>query len=278
MTGGADQIRPQNGNVAQSAGSGSEPAWLPGFRHVLSASAVILLVVVLVPPLNGWARAHEWVEAIQFAALGVGVPALLTMGAPWGMIGLGSFARRVADCRRRHPEVARSAAFAVAELCGFVGWRTPAAVDWLTGGAWRVLVEAAVLLVVGVGFWLELVESPPLSPRSIRPLRMAIAASGMWTIWVLAYLVGLSHDNWYRAYHHVAGSGLSLAADQQVTTGLLWAAAACAFVPVIFWNLVVWLRSEEDPDEELHRLAKQERRRSSWQPSRGRGGTVPPRV
>jgi cytochrome c oxidase assembly factor CtaG len=218
------------------------------------------------------------VEAIQFAALGVGVPALLATGAPWEVIGLGSHARRFADRRRRHPEASRSAAFAVAELCGFVAWRTPAAVDWLAGGAWRVLVEAAVLLVVGFGFWLELVESPPLSPRSTRPVRMAIAASGMWTIWVLAYLVGLSHDNWYRAYHHVAGSGLSLAADQQVTTGVLWALAAFAFVPVIFWNLVVWLRSEEDPDQELHRLAREERRRRAWQPTRRHGGTVPPRV
>jgi cytochrome c oxidase assembly factor CtaG len=194
------------------------------------------------------------------------------------MIGLGSRAEKIADSRKRHPEPDRSVAFAVPELCVFVAWRTPAAVDWLAGGAWRALLEAAVLVLAGVGFWLEIVESPPLSPRSTRPVRMAIAASGMWTIWVLAYLVGLSHANWYRAYHHVAGRGLSLAADQQLMTGVLWAIAACAFVPVVFWNLIVWLRSEEDPDRELHRLAKEERRRDAWRPNRGHGGPLPPTV
>ena len=75
----------------------------------------------------------------------------------------------------------------------------------------------------------------------------------------------------------MAGSGLSLAADQQVTTGVLWAIAACAFIPVIFWNLVVWLRSEEDPDQELHRLAKQERRRRRGNRAGATGGPFPRR-
>ena len=275
MIEGADQNRPPDNTV--SARSDSNLVARPRLRHAFSGSAVVVLVVALVPPLNGLARSYEWVEAIQFAALGIGVPALLVMGAPWAVIGLGSRARMIADSRMRHPEAARSAAFAIADLCGFIVWRTPVAVNWLVGGAWRVIFEAFVLLVVGVGLWMEIVESPPLSPRSTRPVRMAIAAAAMWMIWVMAYLVGLSHGNWYHAYQHVAGRGLSLAADQQVTTGVLWATAACAFVPVIFWNLVMWLRSEEDPDQELHRLAKEERRRSEWQPARRHRGTVPPR-
>ena len=166
--------------------------------------------------------------------------------------------------RRRHPEYPRTIAFVGAELCAFVAWRTPATVNWIAGGDWHVLVEALVLLPVGVGFWLECVESPPLVPRSTRPVRIAAAAFGMWTIWVLAYLVGLSHADWYRSFKHVAGRGLSLAADQQVTTGVLWFVAACAFVPVIFWNLIVWLRNEENPDEELHSLTREARRREVW--------------
>jgi cytochrome c oxidase assembly factor CtaG len=122
-----------------------------------------------------------------------------------------------------------------------------------------VALEAVTLVPVGMGLWLELVESPPLTPRLSRPHRVALAALSMWAIWVLAYLVGLSHASWYHAYVHHAGSGLSLSADQQLTTGLMWFISGCAFIPVVFWNLIRWLQSEEDPDEELHRLLRQER-------------------
>ena len=133
------------------------------------------------------------------------------------------------------------------------------AVDALARHRWLVLVEAATLVAVGVGLWLELVESPPLVPRLPRPGRVALAAVSMWTVWILAYLVGLSHASWYPAYPHHAGTGFSLSADQQLTTGMMWFVSACAFIPVVYWNLIRWLQSEEDPDDELHHLMRQER-------------------
>jgi cytochrome c oxidase assembly factor CtaG len=235
----------------------------PALRTASSGIAVLLIVAVLIPPIARWAHSYEWVEALQFATLGVVAPALLTAGARFRSVGLGSFAEHLARMRRRHPEPSRTVVFVGIELAAFVAWRTPATVDWLAGSSWRALLEALVLLPAGVGFWLECIESPPLSPRATKPVRMAMAAVGMWTIWVLAYLVGLSHVAWYRAYPHLADTGLSLAADQQVMTGVLWFVSACTFIPVIFWNLVLWLHSEEDPDQELYRLAKVERRRNA---------------
>ena len=61
----------------------------------------------------------------------------------------------------------------------------------------------------------------------------------MWTIWVTAYLVGLSHTSVYPAYPHVAGRDLSVSADQALTTGVLWLTSLCVFIPVIFANLVL---------------------------------------
>jgi len=234
------------------------------WRPVLSVTAVVLLAVAIVPPFGGWLRTYEWTESLQFALLAIVVPALLALGAPWRAIGLGPRVSRLADMRRRHPEASRTVFFVGAEMCAFVVWRIPPAVNWLERGAWQVLVEALVVIPVGLGFWLECVESPPLAPRSTRPVRIAAAAFAMWTIWVLAYLIGLSHADWYRAFIHHAGRGFSLAADQQITTGALWVLAACAFVPVIFWNLYCWLRSDEDPDQELHQLARESRRRDRW--------------
>jgi len=44
-----------------------------------------------------------------------------------------------------------------------------------------------------------------------------------------------------------------VAADQQFSTGVLWLVAAVAFMPVIFWNLLTWLRSEDELEMDQHR-------------------------
>jgi cytochrome c oxidase assembly factor CtaG len=225
---------------------------------VLTALAALFLIAWLVPPLGPLARRYESVEALQFSFFAVVVPALAVSGAPWARW---EPAARLADGRRRHPEALRTGVFAGLFLAGAIVWRTPLAVDALAQRPWLVVLEGATLVAVGIGLWLELVESPPLVPRLPRPGRVALAALSMWTIWILAYLVGLSHASWYHAYPHHPGSGLSLSADQQLTTGLLWLVSGCAFVPVVFWNLIRWLQAEEDPDQELHHLVRQERMR-----------------
>jgi len=248
-------------------------------RLAVLAVAALLQVVWMVPPLASWARRYEFVEALQFAFFAVVVPALAVIGSPWALLGLASRSAqsldddgnpfppsetpgpvdRLADGRRRHPEALRSAFFACLYLAGAIVWRTPLAVNALARYPWLLAIEAATLVMAGVGLWLELVESPPLTPRLPRPSRIALAALSMWAIWILAYLVGLSHGSWYHAYPHHPGAGFSLSADQQLTTGMMWFVSACAFIPVVYWNLIRWMQSEEDPDEELHHLVRQER-------------------
>ncbi len=242
-------------------------------------AAGLLLVSWIAPPLAIWARHYEFVEALQFSFFAIVIPALVVIGSPWSLVGLASSrpqrhdddgrplfpsealgpVDRLAEGRRRHPETLRTAGFAGLYLAGVILWRTPLTVDALGRHSWLVTVEAAFLAVVGIGLWLELVESLPLTPRLPRPSRVALAAISMWVVWILAYLVGLSHGSWYQAYPHHAGVGFSLSADQQLTTGMMWFVSACSFVPVVYWNLVRWLQSEENPDEEFHHLVRQER-------------------
>ena len=244
----------------------------PGWR--LAALGALLLVAALVPPLASEARRLEAFEALQFALLAIVVPALMTLGVPWRLLGLAArptgvtdaegnvflerprIADRVAAGRHRHPSVARSIGWVALDTAVVVAWRVPGSVDALARHGWLALVEAVVVVGAGIGLWLELVESPPFAPRLARPKRMAVAAVAMWTIWVTAYLVGLSHAPVYRAYAHVAGRDLSVSADQVVTTAVLWFTSLCAFIPVIFSNLVIWLRSDEDPEDALYRLVQ----------------------
>jgi cytochrome c oxidase assembly factor CtaG len=247
-------------------------------RPALAILAVLILVGALVPPLSTVARRVEVLEALQFALLAIVVPALVVLGAPWRLVGLAArnaggtdsegvavleqpgVADRAAAARRRHPELARGMAYLGLDVALVVAWRIPASVDALARHGWLSLLEAVSLVTPGVGLWLELVESPPFAPRLARPKRIALAAVAMWTIWVTAYLVGLSHASVYRSYAHVVGRDLSVSADQALTTGILWLTSLCAFVPVIFANLVAWLRSDEDPDDALYRLVRDRRR------------------
>jgi cytochrome c oxidase assembly factor CtaG len=240
--------------------------------------SLALMVAALVPPLSTEARRFDALEALQFSLLAVAIPALVALAAPWRWLGLAAAppvtadaegnavvrwprtADRMAAARRRHPEAVRSIVYLALETAAVVAWRVPAGVDALARHGWLSLIEAVTLVIPGTGLWLELVESPPFRPRLARPARIALAAVAMWTIWVTAYLVGLSHATVYRAYIHVPGRDLSVAADQAIATGVLWFVSLCAFVPVIFSNFMSWLRTDEDPDDALYRLVRDGRR------------------
>lgn len=240
-------------------------------------------MLAVVPPFSTWARHTEVVETLQFCLLAVAVPCLVALGAPWRSLGLaarhpnaaGSRPPRaldgLAEGRRRHPQLLRSLAFVAADLAVVVAWRTPAAIEALVRHGALGLLEALSLVAAGIGLWLECVESPPLVPRSPRPQRALVAALAMWTMWILAYLLGFSRTSWYAGLAHRAGHGLSAAADQQFSSVVLWAVPAVFFAPVIFYNVLTWLHSEDDPDDELYRLIREERRRG-WASPRPLGG------
>lgn len=249
-----------------------------GGRDVLAVLAVVLLVAALVPPLSTKARTVEALEALQFALLALAVPALAVLGAPWRRLGLAAppsarvdaegvtvserpgVADRVAAARRRHRHMGRSLSYVLADMAVVVAWRVPASVDALARHGWLSVVEAVTLVPAGIGLWLELVGSSPFAPRLDPPKRMAVAVVSMWVIWATAYVVGLSHGAVYTAFAHSAGQGLSVPADQAVTTGVLWFVSLCAFVPVVFTTLMVWLRSDDDHDDALYRLMRDEHR------------------
>jgi len=268
MSSGAAVVRPRE-----------QVAW---WRLWCLLGAVVVVFLALVPPLSRLARDSEYGAAIQFSLLAIVLPALVTVGAPWRLLGLarnGSpdmpprIVDRMADHRRRHRELPWSLALIAADLCVVVAWHAPGAVDAVAQHGWLVPLEGTTLLVFGLGLWLELVTSPPMAPRSGYLRRAVLAAFVMWAFWILAYVVGLSNHDFYRNFHHVGG-GLSAAADQQIASAVLWFFAAVAFVPLIFWNALLWLKTDEDPDTELLALTRAERRQGMPPPGRPNGGTA----
>lgn len=240
---------------------------LNGSRPWLAPLGLVLGAAVLVPPAGTAARHYVFAQAAQFALLAFVVPALVVLGAPWRRIAPAGLADRVAT-RRSHSPGARAWLTVAAFVAVALAWRLPAAVNALVSYPPLTVAEAVTLLAAGCALWLELVESPPLLPRTSRPQRAACATLPMWIIWASAYIMGFSGAAWFTAITHPAGHGLSTVADQEIAAALLWAIAGLCFVPVVYVSLMVWLRDSADPDDEL-RAAGTRRRSGVPRPPRG---------
>jgi cytochrome c oxidase assembly factor CtaG len=257
------------------------------FHDLIACTGLILWVLVLAPPVLNLTSEYEFVQATQFCLFAVVVPALLVVGGPWRWFNLTSNepisfdpdGQRISPSQLRRLDrwaqnrsTRRGYRRAVSLLLLFIGqsilWRSAPVVDALIRHPWLSFVESITLVSAGAFLWLELVESTPFRPTTARPYRIGVSAIAMWTIWVIAYLMAMAQNTWYKGFRHVSGRLFSLAVDQQVTTALMWFILAAAFMPIIFSNLNRWLQSEEDPDEELYHLVRRDR-------SRGFFGTNP---
>jgi cytochrome c oxidase assembly factor CtaG len=244
-----------------------------GRPWLAAAGAALLVAAVAVEGL-----AHEYVvaESVQFVVFAMVAPALIVLGAPWRLLHLSGPLDRLAAARRRQTSFVRAGAFLVVFIAVTVAWRVPPVMDALASYPVLVVAELITLLAAGTGLWLELVSSPPLSPRLPNPHRAAVAALAMWSTWAVAYALGLSNHPVFHGYDP-AGAGLSAVADQQITVALVWAVSAFCFVPVVFVTMLTWLSAGDNPDEELQRLARDERQypvvRGWHRPARGRPGS-----
>ena len=236
-----------------------------GRQRTFLVLALLALGIGLLPPIVSEAPRYVYVGAIQFSLFAFVAPSLLVLSASWPRAWRQGWLSEFADRRRHDPSALRSVAVFLSSEAVVIFWRLPIAVDGLVRHRIVVVAELVTLLGAGIAFWLELVSSSPLSPRLPRQRRMIVATFAMWAIWAVAYLVGLSHAASYPAYEAARSHGLTLSADQQIMAAVLWAIPACVFLPVIFANLMAWLRDEQDPDEEMREMTRVERRRLRWE-------------
>ncbi|HEV2377371.1 MAG TPA: cytochrome c oxidase assembly protein [Streptosporangiaceae bacterium] len=225
-----------------------------GWRRWLAFAGLVLVVVCLVPPVATLARRYVFAESVQFVVFAMAAPALVVLGAPWRAL-------RVADPLLRYDAwlVRRNAAMIpwsslVVYIAICTAWRTQGLLDALATSPWLVYLEAAIVLLAGGLLWVQLVDSPPLTPHTTKPQRAVIAAVAMWWNWAVAYALGFAIHAEFHAYDHV-GRLLGPVADQEVTVGLVWAVAGVCFVPVVFVALFSWLNDDGGPDEELARAS-----------------------
>ena len=248
-------------------------------RNLLAGAGLLLWLLFLTPPFSTWTRSYEYVQAAQYCFFAIIIPFLLVAGRPWRWLGLTSdepvrfssdgvlvsparprLFDRVAIARAKRTDHRRAVVLTMLFMGQSILWRSSPVVDALVRHAWLTDVESLALIVAGSFLWVDLIEAPPFRPGATRPYRIGISTVSMWTVWVLAYLMAMSQNSWYQDIHHVAG-GLSQSADQQFTAGAMWFLSAASLLPVIFSNLNRWLKSEDDPYEELYQLVRRDRTR-----------------
>lgn len=217
--------------------------------------AAILLLSAGLPEMV--AGRYLFVETIQFAAFAMVIPALVVLGAPW--------IPRLVRLRLRG---------AVAVGAVFVGvclaWRLPPVLDALARHRVLQVPELVTLLLAGLALWLQLAGSPSSEARLARPQRAALAAVPMWSVWVIAYVLGFANHAVVSGYD-VSGS-LGAVTDQEITAILTWAISAACFMPVIAVTMLTWLRDSSAPG-----LTAAEERPTALGPVAVRGWGRPPR-
>jgi cytochrome c oxidase assembly factor CtaG len=240
------------------------PSLLARARSWLGVLAVILTASMLLPPAAGDARQDVFVQALQFVIFAVAAPALLVLAIPWRA----HPARLPGAGRSRRPAV-RAAVRLAAFVALVITWRLPPTVNALARLPVLAAVEMITLLAAGIGIWAELARPRPAPARLPRPARAAMAVAAMWTIWVLAYLTGMSGTSWFAAYRHGAPGGLGAAADQQIAAAILWAVPALCFLPVLYVTVIAWLGSGTGSAADQHPAVAADAPASWPRPPRG---------
>jgi cytochrome c oxidase assembly factor CtaG len=251
--------------VAAAASAGQQErvrcgvlALLARARPWLAPAAVVLSLGAVLPPSATYARQYEAAQALQFVIFAVVAPALLALSRPrpgGPASGRGHQGSRDLTRRRgRRPAARRpTERAAAARLLAFIAlviiWRLPAVLNALAADPALAAAELVTLTGAGSGVWLELAGPALLRQPLARPLRAAVAAAAMWTMWIIAYVTGMSHLSWTGTHRGTPGA-LSAAADQQVTVGIMWAVPAICFLPVIYGMLITWLGEREDPGQQ----------------------------
>lgn len=225
-------------------------------RPWLAPAAVVLALAAALPPVGSYARRYAVIQALQFVIFAVVAPALLALGWPRRSAHAGGQPRRAGRLALldrtglRGQPASRAGAALLPFIALVIVWRLPSVLEPLA--RYPVLTAVELLTLVGGGsvLWRELV-GVSAQPRSLpRPLRAGMAAISMWTIWVIAYITGMSTTALVPARSGAAAGNLSAAADRQLAVAVMWAVPAICFLPVVFTMVVTWLGERDSPGRE----------------------------
>jgi putative membrane protein len=216
---------------------------------------LLLAVLALISPLGYWAGTFIWVRVLQDIVLGVYVPPLIVLGAPWLVLwrGLGRDPRArpaEASTGATAPVPPRLRSWPVAVTALFVvvwcGWYLPVLYD--AGVHHPVVLAAQVVstMAAGVLLWLQVIGSRPHRPQFGPLYRVMLLAAIVLFSTILGMVLGFGAGVLYPVYRGVGSHRLlTVVADQQVGGAELWVLVLVPYIIAGVALLVRWLNDEE---------------------------------
>jgi cytochrome c oxidase assembly factor CtaG len=227
------------------------------WRALSFAAGLVTVVVALDSPLERLADDLFWAHMLQHVLLMMVAAPLIVLGAPWmpfwRPLPLG-LRRRVARAIVKSPSLAwlrRGARLIAAPVPAWLlfnvdlgVWHVPAAYDLTLSNGAAHYAEHVSFLMLGLLFWVQLIDSPPFRPRLASFGRVVYATAGSAASWLLAVVLTLATTPLYPA-QHAGHHGLSALADQQLAAGVMLGPGSIPYAIVVFYWLYVWLAPDD---------------------------------
>jgi len=244
------------------AASGRRPSSTSQRRRRALAfySGLAVIVIALDSPVDTFADSLFWVHMLQHVLLMLAAAPLIVLGAPW-LVPL-----RLLPVRMRGPTTrsVRRAGWAAPFRAGVRWLAIPVAV-WVLFNAnmwlWHIPalynltlrntvvhdIEHLLFLMLGIAFWAQVIDSPPVHARMDRLWRVGYVTAAAVSSWVLAVVLAYAPHALYSGYASLATrpGGISAVTDQQLAAGVMWGPGSIPFAIAIFVGVYKWLGAEE---------------------------------
>lgn len=222
-------------------------------------AGLLAVLVALSGPVERFADELFWVHMVQHLLLLTVAAPLFVLAAPWAL----PLRLLPADARRRAVAGWRGARSTrplrvVAFLGGtaavwivfnanLVLWHVPAAFDLTLRSAAVHDLEHLLFLGLGVLFWAQVIDSPPLHSRLGHLRRAMYVGAAAIVGWALSIALTLAPSALYAPYGELAArpGGLSGLADQRLAAGVMLVPGSMAFAIVAALALTRWLADDE---------------------------------
>jgi cytochrome c oxidase assembly factor CtaG len=227
------------------------------WRGACFAAGLTSILLVLSPPFDRWADELFSVHMLQHVVLAAVAPPLIVLGAPWlpvwrglplgwrrpvarGVVGLPAPVRAAFRLFRRPLPV-----FVLVNV-NLAVWHWPSLYDLTLRSDAVHYLEHALFVVLGLLFWLQVLDSPPLHPPLTGLWRVAYVTAGSAAGWLLALVLAFDPSPLYGAYAalpHRPG-GLSALADQGLAAGVMIGIGSVPYAIAVFVGVYEWLAEE----------------------------------
>jgi putative membrane protein len=231
------------------------------WRIVAFYAALATIVAALDSPIDDLVDKLFWVHMLQHVMLMMVAAPLLVLAAPWLPLwkGLPLGARReLGSWYVRSPGwrgVRRAAQWLATPLVAWIlfnvdlcAWHVPALYELTLHHQAVHELEHASFLLLGMVFWIEVLDSPPMRARLGPSSGVLYVLTAATAAWALAVVLALAPSPLYPAYAELASrpGGLSALADQHLAAGIMWGPGSVPYAIFVFVALYRWLAAEDE--------------------------------